>query len=334
MKARIHRCSRPLQALFGFAIGVFALHGQEAFPNIRRLQWVAGRPVIDFAPVASAQSYDVYAATDMDREFGLLRGELRGFQWAATDPWSNERGLFQVRAQLLSTEAITAVNLLNRAAYGPTPDELEEVRRTGVTAWINRQLSPETIAENLDAPTPFSAGWRKVVATGPGSSSSLYIYLDGPGDVYLDNVRLVAGSTENPSGVNLIRNGGFDLPLGSEWGMGANLNTSARSAEFVQAGAASMHLVFTQGGSTRSSSFYQDLSATLSVSQIYTLSFWYYTADTNRVLTARLSGNGILAEAPMNGRSAAAATQSAVLQHRPAVRCAGLPAGAAAAVQP
>lgn len=315
MNAWIHRCSRPLKAVFGFAIGVFALHAQDAFPNIRRLQWVAGRPVIDFAPVASAQSYDVYAATGMDREFGLLRGELRGFQWAATDPWNNERGLFQVRAQLLATEAITAANLLNRAAYGPTPDELEEVRRIGVTAWINRQLSPETIAENLDAPIPFSAGWRKVVATGSGSSSSLYLYLDGPGDVYLDDVRLVAGSTENPSGVNLVRNGSFDSPLGLEWGMGANVNTSARSAEFVQAGAASMHLVFTQGGSTRSSSFYQDLSATLSVSQIYTLSFWYYTADTNRVLTARLSGNGILAEAPMNGRSAAPATHAAVLQH-------------------
>lgn len=314
MNAWIHRCSRPLQAILGVAIGVFALHAQEAFPNIRRLQWVSGRPVIDFAPVASAQSYDVYGTTGMDQEFGLLRGELKGFQWMATDPWINEHGLFQVRAQLLSTEAITAANLLNRAAYGPTPDELEEVRRTGVTAWINRQLSPETIAENLDAPTPFSAGWRKVVATGPGSSSSLYIYLDGPGDVYLDNVRLVTGSTENPFGVNLIRNGSFDSPLGLEWGMGSNVNTSARSAEFVQDGPASMHLVFTEGGTTRSSSFYQDLSTTLSSSQVYTLSLWYYTADTNRVLTARLSGNEILAEAPVNGRSADAATHAAALK--------------------
>lgn len=314
MNAFISRCSRPLQAILGVVIGLSALHAQDAFPNIRRLQWVSGRPVIDFAPVASAQSYDVYGTTDMVREFELLRGELKGFQWAATDPWINERGLFQVRAQLLSTEAITAANLLNRAAYGPTPDELEEVRRIGVTAWINRQLLPETIAENLDVPTPFTPGWRKVVATGWGSSSSLYIYLDGPGDVYLDNVRLVTGAMENASGVNLVRNGNFDSPLGSEWGMGSNVNTSARSAELVQGGAASMHLVFTEGGSTRASSFYQDLSTKLSSSQVYTLSFWYYTTDTNRVLMARLGGNGILAEAPMHGRTAVPAIPAAALK--------------------
>lgn len=314
MNAFISRCSRPLQAILGVVIGLLALQAQDAFPNIRRLQWVSGRPVIDFAPVASAQSYDVYGTTDMVREFELLGGALKGFQWAATDPWMNERGLFQVRAHLLSTEAITAANLLNRAAYGPTPDELAEVRRLGVTAWINRQLSPETITENLDDPTPFSPGWRKVVATGWGSSSSLYIYLDGPGDVYLDNVRMVTGAMENASGVNLIRNGNFESTLGSEWGMGSNVNTSARSAEFVQGGAASMHLVFTEGGSTRSSSFSQDFSTTLSSSQVYTLSFWYYTADTNRVLTARLSGNGILAEAPMHGRTAVPATPAAALK--------------------
>ena len=314
MRSLFNNSLSLVRALLGLGLGWFALAAQDATPNIRRLQWISGRPVIDFAPVPSAQSYAVYGTTNLAWDFQLLPGLLKGFQWTGRDPWSSERGLFQVRAQLLSAEAITAANLLNRVGYGPTPDELEEIRRIGVTAWINRQLAPETIVENLDQPVPFSAGWRKVVATGMGSSSALYIYLNGPGNVYIDNIRLVAGGTENPSAVNLVRNGNFELPLGVEWGLATNVNTSARSADFVQNGAACLHLVSTSSGSTRSSSFYQDLSPGLAASQVYTLSFWYYSANTNRILTARLSGSGIFAEAPLHGRTPTPSTYAEALK--------------------
>ncbi|MFM8421602.1 MAG: DUF1800 family protein, partial [Verrucomicrobiota bacterium] len=301
------------RALVGMAMGAMAVVAQDVSPDIQRLGWSSGRPVLSLTPVPSAQSYEVDATPDLGQAFTLLRGRMSGFQWTGSNAWPGESGFFRVRAQVLPAEAITAANLLNRVGYGPTPDDLEEVRRVGVDAWIHRQLSPETIPEDLDVPAPFAAGWRKVVATGTGSSSTLYLYMDGPADVYVDNVRLVTGASENPSAVNLIRNGDFEAPLGAEWGLATNVNTSARSTDFVQNGSAALHLVSTEAGSTRSSSLYQDLSTTLSSSQVYTLSLWYYTADT-MVLTARLSGSGIVSETPMDGRSVTPATYAVPLK--------------------
>ena len=306
-------CLSVLTGLLLSAIGTPPLAAQSIQPDIRRFQILSGRPVLDIQPVPSAQAYEIHGAPDMGHGFTLLQGAWTNFQWTAASPWAADSLVLRATAKVLSVDSVAAVNLLNRIGYGPTPDELETITQTGVDAWINQQLSPETIPENLDSLTPFAPGWRKVVASGTGSSSTLYLYLDGPGDVYLDNLRLVAGATENPSGINLIRNGSFESPLGPEWVMATNVNTSARSAEFVQNGSASFHLVSTEAGSTRSSAMVQDLSTTLAPSQPYTLSFWYYTADTNRVLTARLSGNGIATNQPTDGRTITPATYASAL---------------------
>lgn len=37
------------------------------------------------------------------------------------------------------------LHLLNRAAFGPTPDDLDEIRRIGREAWIGQQVNPHTI---------------------------------------------------------------------------------------------------------------------------------------------------------------------------------------------
>ena len=146
------------QAFVAMAWISAAAMAQDGTPDIRRLDWASGRPVLRIAPVPSAQSYDVYATPDLGQAFNLLRGGMQAFQWTGSNAWSGENGFFRVRAQVLSPAAITAANLLNRLGYGPTPDELEEVRRSGVDAWINQQLSPEAIVEDLDAPTPLAAG--------------------------------------------------------------------------------------------------------------------------------------------------------------------------------
>src|ERR1700678_92597 len=40
------------------------------------------------------------------------------------------------------------VHALNRLTFGPRPGDVEEVRRAGLTKWIELQLHPEQIAEN------------------------------------------------------------------------------------------------------------------------------------------------------------------------------------------
>jgi hypothetical protein len=51
--------------------------------------------------------------------------------------------------------------------------------------------------------------WTFVSVTGTASSSTLYLYLNSAGDVYIDDLSLVAGSLPNV-GPNLIQNGSFD----------------------------------------------------------------------------------------------------------------------------
>lgn len=44
-------------------------------------------------------------------------------------------------------ETARLLHLLRRATFGPTPADLEEARRLGAEAWVDRQLHPETIAD-------------------------------------------------------------------------------------------------------------------------------------------------------------------------------------------
>jgi hypothetical protein len=139
---------------------------------------------------------DLYLVkTDEIIHFLLNREEYTS--WTGTSPVAGDAGFFRVQARTLTGEEIAAANLLNRIAYGPTPDELEEVRRMGVEAFIEKQINAEAIAEDLDTPVPFVEEWRKVTVTGVVTASTFYVYLDGVGDVYLDGLRLVAGATDD-----------------------------------------------------------------------------------------------------------------------------------------
>ncbi len=269
-----------------------------ATPDVTQIRLEAGRPRIQFTPIPAAIEYNVYGGPDFTQPLSLLTGTQSDFLWTGTAAAQGDRGYYRVQAQTLSAEEIAAANLLSRIAYGPTPDELEEVRRIGADAYIEQQLAAEQIAEDLDTPTPFVEGWRRATVTGTATSSTLYIYLDGAGDAYLDGLRLVAGSTDDGTRPNLIRNGDFDTALGNEWAFAANVNTSARSAQYAKTGTASLHLVATAEGSSLSSSLSQVFSPPLANNGTYALSYWYYTANTNRQLTLRLSGSG---SAGLNG---------------------------------
>lgn len=275
---------------------------EPASPDITGIRLQAERPLLDFHPAPSALSYSVLGSPDLTQPFAPLPGTFQGFLWTGSQVIGPDSGYFQVLARSIPTNDLAVVNLLNRLAYGPTPDELERARQMGPDAWIQEQLAPEAIAEDLDTPQPFTEGWRKVSLTGTGSASSLYIYLDGPGDVYLDGLRLVRGTSDDGSQPNLIRNGDFETALGSEWVRSSNVSTSARTTAQVRSGAVALHLIDTTGGSTRGSSLHQTITPSLSSSQTYTLSYWYYSTASDRSITIRLSGRGIDSVERLDGR--------------------------------
>jgi regulation of enolase protein 1 (concanavalin A-like superfamily) len=135
--------------------------------------------------------------------------------------------------------------------------------------------------------------WTYVTATGTASSSTIYMYLQSAGDVYIDDIKLVAGSVPEV-GANVLANGDFESSLSGPWTVSPNLANSILSSTIKHSGSASLHVNSTSAGSTQSSAIWQTMSPGLNLGAPYTLSFWYLQSTNGGPLTLRLSGSGIL----------------------------------------
>jgi hypothetical protein len=136
--------------------------------------------------------------------------------------------------------------------------------------------------------------WTYVTATGTASSSTFYIYLQSAGDVYVDDIKLVAGSVPDV-GPNLMSNGNFESALSGPWTVSPNLANSTLSTVIRHSGNSSLHVISTAAGSTQSSAIWETMSPGLTLGATYTLSFWYLQSTNGGPLTLRLSGSGIVA---------------------------------------
>ena len=100
--------------------------------------------------------------------------------------------------------------------------------------------------------------WVFVSATGipkpstDPSAKPLYLYLSTAGDIYLDDVSVVAGSTTN--GVNLVTNGGFEGKL-SPWTIGTTGNNSASVVTNTFAHSGTQQFAFDRFGGRHDSKF-------------------------------------------------------------------------------
>ena len=271
-------------------------------PGILSLAWTNGRPSLEFQLVPSVSEYRVRSTPSLGTSASPLAGKHWGNRWTSDSAAVGDSGFYQLEALPLASEMVRSSTLLNRIAYGPTPDDLNRLATLGTDAYIEEQLAPEKISENLDESTETGPVWRKVIITGTGSSSKLYLYLNGAGDAYLDDFRLVAGTTDNGTAANLLINGDFEQPLSSaNWATTTNTVHSARTTDYVHGGNASFHLVQNTAGSSGTDSVIQTIPTNLSASTPYTLSFWYLTQSSGLQLTARLSGSGIAATVPLQG---------------------------------
>jgi len=139
--------------------------------------------------------------------------------------------------------------------------------------------------------------WARCVVTGiprPNSAQSpLMIYLQTPGDIYIDDVSLVAGTTPE-AGFNYVTNGGFENGL-TEWTIGTAGNNSASvvSTNIKNSGNASLHLIDSEGGSTQNTSIWQNFAKDLTIGNTYTLTFYFRRSTNGGPLTVRFSNNGI-----------------------------------------
>lgn len=139
--------------------------------------------------------------------------------------------------------------------------------------------------------------WVYFAATGTFSSTTLYIYLQTAGDIYVDDMRCVTGSID--SGTSYVTNGDFESALSGPWSFaGGNFTGSAISTNFRHAGGASLHVVATAGGTGSGNAILETLASSWSGSTV--ISFWYLQNTNGGPITVRLSGNGTVATANPN----------------------------------
>jgi uncharacterized protein (DUF1800 family) len=312
-----------------FAAGVAAvffvsmLHASDTPPpTVRSITVSNNVKTIEIGPAPAIETYNVRSSVNVTNAFtNDNSGVLNGFTFKTTN--STPMKFYSVSATPMSSNALVNANLLNRIAYGPTPDELERLAGIGPEAYIAEQLAPETITDTLDSYTvevtnAAPAGppeWRQVVVTGTFSASNLYVYMISPGEAYIDDIELraftnyvvtningtnITYTTNSALAENVVMNGDFEnATLTPPWVRTANVISSSASTTYAHGGSQSLRLISSAAGSTITDSLWQSLTNLNfnfgAGTQRAQLSFWYLEATNSSRIKIRLSGNGVVA---------------------------------------
>ncbi|MFM7805216.1 MAG: hypothetical protein ACKPGK_12060 [Verrucomicrobiota bacterium] len=147
-------------------------------PDILSLTWSEGRPSLEFRLLPSISEYRVRGGSTPSATgpgATVVPGDQAGNRWTAGTTAGGDSGFYRMEAVPLPSETVRSGTLLHRIAYGPTPDDLDRLAVLGTDAYLEEQLAPETISEELDRVPDTGPVWRKVTLTGTGSSSTLYV---------------------------------------------------------------------------------------------------------------------------------------------------------------
>ncbi len=168
---------------------------------------------------------------------------------------------------------------------GPTAAEdviVDQVKYSAAAPWPAPSASENVALQLIDPARDnarvsnwgTSAEWLHTTVTGAATTSRLYLYLNGTGDIYIDDIQLVAGSVAE-MGPNLIQNGGFESPLDPAWPLPPQNAASAISSTTVHSGSGALHLVSTNTVVSLNTIFIQNITPALTSGETYTLSYWY-----------------------------------------------------------
>jgi len=290
--------TRPVAVFLSVSWFINAFAGDPPPPAISNIASTNGQNLITWTPYPAAFQYKLFRADDLSVPFVEdTSGSVAGFSWAS--PLTAPLGFYRLQVTPMDTNALLVSTVLNRLAYGPTPDELERVTAMGPQAYIDEQMQPELINDPLPfetVTTNFGSGWQQFTVTGTantsGTGTNLYVYLNVPGDCFLDDIQVFA--TNNP-GVNLVRNGDFESPLSTnDWVVSPNHSASAITTTASHSGSASLHVIANAGGTTQGSAIWQPVTG-LTNGVRYTLSYWFLPSASNQLssLTVRFSGSWV-----------------------------------------
>ncbi len=314
-------------ACWAFAACSLICLAETPAPVMKNVTVSNGVKTVTFTPAPAITAYTLRSGTNLALPLSNdLSGVLSGTSFRVTN--AEPMRFYGVAATPMSSNALLTANLLNRIAYGPTPDELLRVAAMGPHNYIIEQLAPENLTETIDAytthvtngvPAPTTPQWQFVSYNGFFSSSNVYMFLTKAGEGYIDDIsikpltnhivtNIVAGVSTNVvtnfvAGAEVLNNGGFENPTLAPWVLTANMSGSTITNGFAHSGNQSLHLraastVQAVTGNSRSDSIYQDLTNLTfnftASTQRCQLSFWYLPTPTSSQIKMRLSGSGLL----------------------------------------
>jgi hypothetical protein len=180
--------------------------------------------------------------------------------------------------------------VIDEVAYSSAPPWPSVAAGQGVSLQLIDPLQDNSRVANWGveppAPAPTQPAWQFVSATGVASGARVFIYLNSPGEVHLDDLKLVPGVVAE-SGPSVVRNGDFEGVWPGPWQISPNLAASTVSDVVRHAGDRSLRVVASQAGTSLDSSIWQDTDPVLT-NELYTLSFWFLPSTNGSVLTVRL----------------------------------------------
>src|ERR1041385_1139182 len=158
----LNRVLRLFAALSVFLCTTAARAVDPTPPAITNINGSGATKNLRFPLYPAAQAYTIQSATNVTQNFSNdsnfylaaytnIAGGITniGYEWRRTNsPSSN--AFFRVQVTPLSSNALLTATVLNRLTYGPTPDDLTNIAAIGPQAFIDQQLAPWTITEDVE----------------------------------------------------------------------------------------------------------------------------------------------------------------------------------------
>jgi len=307
--------SRALLLCLTFFVGLNPFSNLRASepppPVIESLTSTGGVINLRFAPYPAAQSYSILNAPDLGSPFMVdtnfvLAPYITGYTIITNNTtngpvvmtvtnyayeWRNSNGagpsgFYKVGVTPLGSDAVLTANVLNRLAYGPTPDELERVTAIGPQAFIDEQLNFNGIPETMDEytvtvtnsiPSDPTTNWTYLTLTGTVATTTFYLFTTQPGEIHVDDIELrpyryfqnittnvVSGTNVYVTNrvfsylsTNMLQNSDFESGYGPGrfWTNAGGHSGSAPASSAARSGNNSLHVVSTTGASAPGSSY-------------------------------------------------------------------------------
>ncbi len=273
------------------------------------------------APSPGADAYYFYSATNPSAPFTLnpnfvLMPYVTGYstnmttngpvaitnlayEWRNTN-FTGDSGFFRMSATSMGSNKMALATVLNRLAYGPTPDLLAAYA-DNPQAFIDEQVNMEGVPETINEasilevtnaiPSDPTTNWTYISITGSLNTTNLYLFMTQPGEVFVDDIQLVEG-TNAGVGPNLLVNGDFESALAPTWvTIGSAITNVFITNSVSHSGSGCLRMGSAVAGSVNAHNLRQGFITSLTNNSKITLSYWYLPGPTSSKLRVQ-NGSG------------------------------------------